>query len=48
MVFYDWVTAGFAFGIEAFFAIVAFGLCCAALYGIGYAVLIAIGITSKD
>lgn len=32
--FYEWVAAGAAFGFKAFFAVVVFLLCFAAVYGI--------------
>ena len=31
--FYEWVSAGAIFGIEAFFAIFTFAMCCAAVLG---------------
>ena len=32
--FYEWVSEGAAFGVKAFFAVVIFGLCCAAVVGL--------------
>ena len=32
--FYEWVAAGAAFGVEAFFAVFMFLLCCCVIVGI--------------
>jgi len=34
MTFAEWVAAGAAFGIEAFFAVFVFFLCCATVLGV--------------
>jgi hypothetical protein len=34
MTFAEWVAAGAAFGIEAFFAVFVFALCCATVLGV--------------
>jgi hypothetical protein len=34
IMFSEWVTAGAAFGIKAFFAVVVFLLCCATVLGV--------------
>lgn len=43
MTFAEWVSAGAAFGIKAFFAVVVFLLCCAAVFGVVAALASVIG-----
>ena len=48
MTFAEWVAAGAAFGIEAFFAVFVFALCCATVLGVLTALVGLFGGRSDD
>lgn len=47
-VFSDWIAAGAAFGIKAFFALFVFALCCCAVLGLIGVLANAIGVTHES